>query len=419
MVPAVCQSPFRTEIEPVKRPMIAPARDAFLLMAALALTLAAGCGGDEEASGVTVVEELRGDTVVMVSSGEPERVRIDEVEVLWQSDEFDGARMPQMARFGDHLVIGDLWRVHVVSIQDGEARTFGRRGQGPGEIRTAIRSVGGFEPDTIAVLDEIQVLLFSLDGEFLTSHQTTGRLPFSGHVMGGSAADRLVYPLARSGRGMLWARMTHESPERKALLWHDLEADTVAVLETWDYRGTEPIFFELVKHAIASDGRVATGDPADYCIRLFHAFEEGGRTGCRERSRVPVEEGFKNRSGPDAPWNPQGDPTVRRLEANPPDVLPHFDRLLFSESGDLWVNLYHEDFAHVHRLAYSAFDWQPTVHEWEVFDRDAVLVRHVTLPGTFDLRVIGDGEAFGFFTLDTGEIVVGRVDLTGSVVPPT
>jgi hypothetical protein len=101
------------------------------------------------------------------------------------------------------------------------------------------------------------------------------------------------------------------------------------------------------------------------------------------------------------------------------DLLPHFDRLLFSESGDLWVNLYHEEFAHVHRLAYSLFDWQPTTYEWEVFDRDAVLVRHVTLPGTFDLRVIGDGEGFGFFTLDTGEVVVGRVDLTVSAVPRT
>ena len=389
----------------------------FILAAVIAF-LAAGCGADQEPYGVTVVEELRGDTVVMVSSGEPERVRIEAVEVLWQSDEFEGGRgMPRMAQLGDHLVIGDLWRVHVVSIQDGGAHTFSRRGQGPGEIRTAIRSVGGFGPDTILVLDDSQVLLFSLDGEFLASYRTTAELPFIEDVMGGSARDRVVYPLVKSGSGMLWARMTYESPERKGLIWHDLEADTVAVLESWDYRGATPVFFELVKHTISSDGRVATGDPAVYCIRLFHAFDEGDHAGCRERSRVPVEDGFKILSGPNAPWDPQGVGGVQRLEENPPDLLPHFDRLLFSASGDLWVNLYHGEFAHVHRRAYSFFDWQPTVREWEVFDREAVLVRHVTLPGAFDLRVIGDGEAFGFLTLETGEIVVGRVNLTGSAEP--
>lgn len=208
---------------------------------------------------------------------------------------------------------------------------------------------------------------------------------------------------------------------RTALLWHDLEADTAAVLETWDYKegsaqGSD-VFAELVKHAIASDGRVATGYPADYCIRLSHAFEEGGRAGCRVRSRVPIEAGFNDVS--ELEWGGR-DRFAQELKANPVNgVLPHFDRLLFSESGDLWVNLYHEEFAHVHRLFYSLSDWRPTVSEWEVFDTEAVLVRHVTLPGAFDLRVIGEGEAFGFLTLDTGEVVVGRVDLTESALSPT
>jgi hypothetical protein len=124
---------------------------------------------------------------------------------------------------------------------------------------------------------------------------------------------------------------------------------------------------------------------------------------------------------PDLDWGGR-DLLAQELRANPVDgFLPHFDRLLFSESGDLWVNLYHEEFAHVHRLFYSLNDWHPTAYEWEVFDREAVLVRHVTLPGAFDLRVIGEGEGFGFLTLNTGEIVVGRVDLTltQAGVPPT
>jgi len=71
----------------VKGTLIDPARATLLLIAALAPTLTAGCGGDGQgSSGVTVVQELNGDSVVVVSSGEAERVRIDEVEVLWQSD---------------------------------------------------------------------------------------------------------------------------------------------------------------------------------------------------------------------------------------------------------------------------------------------------------------------------------------------
>jgi hypothetical protein len=417
--------PLPTEFEAVNHPLIPPARATLLTIAALVPTLFAGCAGDEDASGVTVVQELRGDTVVMVSSGEPERVRIDAVEVLWQSDEFWG-ELPRMARLGDHLVIGDLWRVHVVSIEDGGFHTFGRQGQGPAEFGGAAWSVGGIGTDTVAAYDGSKVLLFSLDGGFLTSYRTTPHIPFSQLPTGGSARDRPVYPLVKAGSGMLWERMSTDVTtdgswtHQTALLWHDLEADTAVVLETWDYRdGTGAIFGELVKHAIASDGRVATGYPADYCIRLSHAFEEGGITGCRERSPVPIEAGFNDVSGLDSDWGGR-DRVAQELRANPVEgSLPHFDRLLFSESGDLWVDLYHEDFASIYRLFYSLFDWQPASREWEVFSREAILVRHVTFPGAFDLRVIGDGEGFGFLTLDTGEIVVGRVDLTGSGVPPT
>jgi hypothetical protein len=406
----------------LKRFLLDPARLILLMIAVLVPVLAAGCGVGADASGVTVTRELRGDTVIMVSSGDPERVRIDAVEVLWQSDEF-GGELPRMARLGDHLVIGDLWRIHVVSIHDGRSHTFGRQGQGPGEFGGALWSVGGFGTDTIAAFDGSRVHLFSRAGELFATYRTTPQLPFTQLPMGGSARDRPVYPLVRSGRGMLWERaapgweVEAGATVQTALVWHDLEADTAAVLETRDYlHGIGAVFGELVKRAIASDGRVATASPADYCIRLSNAFEEGGHTGCRQRSPVPVAAGFSDLTELGDWGGPVGsgggrDVVIQQLRTNPVDVLPHFDRLLFSESGDLWVSLFHDEYAHVHRLRYSLFNWEPASREWEVFDREAVLTRHVTLPGAFDLRVIGDGVGFGFLTLDTGEIVVGRIDL--------
>ena len=404
---------------------ITPARPTLLMIAALVpalAALAAGCGGGER-SGATVVQELRGDTVVMISSGEPERVRIDAVDVLWRSDEFVGIAAT-MARAGDHLVIGDQRRIHVVSIESSGSHTVGQQGDGPGEFQM-IHSVNGFGTDRMAAYDyrKRTLSLFSTEGELLTTYGMTFPPPFfqpQGYPWGGA-------PPVEFGGGVLWVWggwAEGDNVNKNSLIWLDPEADTLAVLETWDSqeltmspRGflmDRDVFSNLVTHAVAPDGRVATGYPADYCIQLFRVFEEGVRTGCRERSRIPVEAGFAVLP-PDLHPALQVDWEWR----NPVDLLPHFDRLLFSESGDLWVRLYHEEFAHVHPLFIQNSEFSPTIREWEVFDAEAVLVRHVTLPGAFDLQVILDDMGFGFFTLDTGEVVVGRVDLTGSAEPPT
>lgn len=217
----------------------------------------------------------------------------------------------------------------------------------------------------------------------------------------------------------------------KALVWHDLEPDTAGVLDVrhWQELEKPPIpdvlasardaFPIRVVHAIGADGRVASGDPAVYCIRLFHAFEEGVRLACRERSRIRVAAGFSPPDldlldGPIPQW-------LVDLYAweNPPDFLPHFDQLLFSDSGDLWVRTYHEEMAHAHPFLLdpqwglpALHPFRPATREWDVFDSEGVLVRQVALPKGFELRVVGDGEAFGFLTLETGEVAIGRVDLT-------
>lgn len=397
---------------------------------ALALPLATACGGDGEASSATVVRELRGDTVVLISRGEAERLRVETIEVFWQSDEFEGL-VPTMALVGDHLVIGDTRRVHVISIDGANAHTFGRSGGGPGEF-TFIGSVGELGRDIIGVFDEgtRRVSLFSLEGQLIATHRLTFPQPFVASVGAGTniGRDRVPLPLMLLQGGVVMERAASyaegDTQLQKALVWFDLEADTSAVVATWVYRNnfdveyvedtrfidSREVFANLVVHGFARDGRVAVGDPAAYCISLFRAFEEGAVMGCRERSRVPVEAGFHTfppgiQAGP---LRDRFEPKTRRTTH-----LPHFDRLLFSEFGDLWVRLYHEEFAHVHPLSRlpSQGAWEPEIREWEVLNEEGVLVRHVTFPGTFDLQVIVDGETFGFLTLDSGEVVVGRVAL--------
>jgi hypothetical protein len=406
------------------------------LAPAFALTIATACTGDGEARGAEVVRELRGDTVVLVSSGEAERVRVATVEIFWQSDEFEGL-VPIMSRVGDHLVIGDNRRVHVISLDGVNTHTFGRSGGGPGEF-TFIGSVGEIGRDIIGVFDEgtRRVTLFSLDGQVIATHRLTLPQPFVNSVgpTTNMGPDRVVLPLVTFQGGVVMERAASyaegDTQLQKALVWFDLEADTSTVVGTWAYRNNfdveyvegmrffdfREVFVNLVVHGLGRDGRVAAGDPADYCVRLFRAFEEGAAMGCRERSRVPVETGFHTfppemqvDSNPNfGPLRDRWEPRTRRTTH-----LPHFDRLLFSESGDLWVRLYHEEFAHVHPLS-RLFAWEPELREWEVLDAEGALVRHVTVPGTFDLQVIGDDEAFGFLTLDFGEVVVGRIPLDKS-----
>ncbi len=404
---------------------------ALLTLAAFASVLAAGCGADREPPGFSVVEELRGDTVVMVSSGEVERIRVEEAEVFRRSDELALEHAPSraMARIGHHLVIGDRERVHLVSTRDGRMHSFGRRGEGPGEFR-GIRAVGELGLDTIGVydFDLRRVSTFTLDGELLDSYRVTPRPPFPRPTWE-------IHPLVRWGTGVLWTMTAFlggdfAGIQSKALLWHDLEPDTAVVLDVrpWQHWDVSPftgqssatdVFPDRVVHAIGSDGRVASGDPAVYCIRLFHASEEGVRMACRERARVPVSAGFNTPDlalleRPSPPWLAD-----QLAWQNPVDSLPHFDRLLFSDSGDLWVRTYHEELAHTHPFLlhptwglWLLHPFQPTVREWEVFDPEGVLLRQVTLPAAFELRVVGEGEAFGFLTLETGEVTIGRVDLT-------
>lgn len=429
----------------MEHPQVAPNLIILLVVATLAPALTAGCGGDEEPSGATVVQELRGDTVVLVSSGEAERVRVETVEIFWQSDEFEGL-VPIMSRVGDHLVIGDNPRVHVISLDGANTHTFGRSGGGPGEF-TFIRSVGEIGRDIIGVFDEgtQRVTLFSLDGQLIATHGLTLPQPFVNSVPSSTNIGRgVVLPLVTFQGGVVMERAASyaegDTQLQKALVWFDLEADTSTVVGTWAYRNNfdveyveerrflEPreVFANLVVHGLGRDGRVAAGDPADYCVRLFRAFEEGAAMGCRERSRVPVETGFHTfPPGMQGDSNPRAGPLRDRYESKTRRTthLPHFDRLLFSESGDLWVSLYHEEFAQVHPLSRlpSLGAWEPELREWEVLDAEGALVRHVTVPGTFDLQVIGDDEAFGFLTLDSGEVVVGRIALTHvrTVTPPS
>lgn len=387
----------------------------YLLGAAM---LMSACAGDHEAAELMVREEIRGDTAVVISAGDPPLFMASAVEVTWQSHELGNPQ--SMARAGEHLVVGDGYRVHVLDSEGAHEHSFGTRGEGPGELQSS-SSVGGFGEDTIAVFDARlhRVSLYSPDGRFFDSRRATPELPFVNPSRAGP-------PLVRHGPGVLWMATENirpGEPTRAAVIWHDLDADSTTVLEVWDdlvfeeltggVFGPRDLFPPRAILAVGNDGRIAEGDGIDYCLRIRRIGDPEREMWCRETPRIPVGAGIRSPDLELLAGEPQAELVESMVgEQDPGEFLPHFDRIRFSESGEVWVRTYDEDLADIHpAIAGRRPDLAPQHRQWDVFDSDGALVKRVSLPYSFDPRVMFDDRTFGFWPLETGEITIGRAEL--------
>lgn len=380
-----------------------------------AVILIGACGADREDAPLMVRQEVRGDTAVVISSGEPPLFSASAVQVTWRSDELGDPR--SMAQLGRHLVVGDGYRVHVLNSEGAHQRSFGTRGEGPGELQRVF-SVGGFGEDTIAVFDVglRRVSLYSLDGRFFDSRRATPEPPFVNPSWHGP-------PLVRHGPGVLWTateNVTPGEPNRVAVIWHDLDADSTALLEVWDGMvfellsggvfGPKELFPSRAIVAVGDQGQIAEGDGLDYCMSVRRVDEPEIGMWCREIPRVRIGAAIRSPDLALLEGVPQAELARGYLgDQDPGELLPHFDQILFSESGDLWVRTYDQALADIHPgIVVWRPDLAPPYRHWEVFDSDGGLVRRVRLPYSFQPRVISDDGVFGFWPLETGEITIGR-----------
>lgn len=392
-------------------PRAIPIRIAWLLLAASACST--GTSADTPRSDTTRI----GDTLVVTTRGEAGRTRIDGVQVVWQSDELENPQA--MLALPDRLIVADPTRVHILSERGEHLRTVGREGEGPGEFRS-IAMLGMAGGDTVAVHDvRVQrISLLTRDGDLLREVRAAPQVPFVNPVEGNALLVR--------GTGALsfWEENVHtDRPTRTALLWRDLAGDTVAVLGTWDgikwamagdFIVHDPLFGPQALVAMAADGTIAVGDGVDYCIGIHARDATVLRKICRTTEPVPVGAAIRDPdlSRVDSETRRQALERLVRSQRIAPN-LPSFDRLLFDRRGRLWVRTVPRSLAEIHPyLLRDHPERQPTHRAWDVFDESGRLVRTVELPSTFTPQAITASEILGFVELETGEIAIGRAEIS-------
>jgi hypothetical protein len=389
---------------------------------AVVLAISAACTSGIEDNGALRAEITRvGDTTVVLNRGEPAHVRRDSIRLLWRSAALQDPST--LLRLGDRLIVGDAKRVHIVSLQGEFLRTVGREGHGPREFEH-IAEVAQFAADTVAVHDveNQRITFFTPNGDFLGSARYEPLLPYGNPVNGYLPETSVRRGLVRFRDGVvsLWReRVSWTRATRTALVWHDLQADTAAVLESWEgerwfraggqWAGTTELFPPRVIAALAPDGRLAVGNGIGYCITRHVVMQGEFRRVCRDRTPAPVGEGIHH---PD--WSRVESEFMRRARSElardqrVPRHLPHFDRLLIDEEGHLWVRTIGPEFSDLHPyLLESVPDIRPPFRTWDVFDEAGRLLSTIEIPSNFEPQVIQQRSVYGFVELQSGEVAVG------------
>jgi len=155
---------------------------------------------------------------------------------------------------------------------------------------------------------------------------------------------------------------------------------------------------------------LAEADGLQYCVRITDLAGPEVLEVCRARPRTPVTSGVRNvPDGLDLP--PEWVAGIRDLAAiqSFADYFPSLDRLLFAETGELWVRALGADAPDVHPyVSEELLELWPPYRRWESLRSDGSPGATVLLPRSFDVQLFDGRTAYGFLELGSGELVVAR-----------
>jgi hypothetical protein len=155
----------------------------------------------------------------------------------------------------------------------------------------------------------------------------------------------------------------------------------------------------------------------EYCVWVL---DHRTRRFCRDWTRVPVGDAIKQ---PDyaAVAEEAGVPLevlgpVRQVldQVEVGDLRYSLSSLNFDSDNRLWVQAVDSLTADVHPILIRwTPDRRPAYRHWDVFDTDGRLQYELFLPSRFTPWDARGNAVYGFLELETGELVVGMVEVPG------
>lgn len=383
-----------------------------LLIFSTSMTLSCERSGDRVGS-----VSSRGDTLVVTSdAGDAPTLHRGPVSVVFRDSILvHPIGVAQVA--GDLLAVADRFQVHLLDRDGTHLRSFGGRGEGPGEFK-AITGIGVLG-DTLLVLDPAlrRINFFSLDGEFAGQRF----IPVGGELASLPNLEGCSGRIGVSGReALIIARslIRLDQPTEKALARISLDTGEASVIHrvfdqewvVWGNGGLVPKdpFGPRAMVALSEKGSFAIGDGKDPCV--IRVLNDNSRTEalCHTAERVAVGPGIRD---PDLSGLSERDRENYRAMfrvQEPSSFLPYFDRLFLAQDGNLWIGILGPSFSNIHPYVPQLNDVDQT---WWAFGRDGKLTHQLSLPRRFS-PMVNTGEGLvGLMPLSNGELVVASIEI--------
>ncbi len=303
-------------------------------------------------------------------------------------------------------------------------RTFGRRGEGPGEFwqikRVYVRG------DTVLAVDTQRgTALFTLDGKLLRQRQQPLVPGYMAEGGLGVLGDGSVIVTASGPSTANLSRFVGTFTELRGLLRISPDGRTATLLRevpTFDYyrapndASYSSLTFAPTLSVAVSGENVCFGRGETYEVQCINGDGALTRILRRDVTLSPVTSAAKaqyrervrtQRPTPGHNATPQAQLDARAASAQFAATFPAFDRLVAGVNGDVWVS----EYKYQNRTrAMGEPAPSDDVTRWNVYSRDGAWTATIALPTRFSIKEVGADYVLGVSVDDDG---VERVTMYG------
>ena len=403
-----------------------------------AIMVVVGCGG-EESSGAPEVQVTDSAGVTIVTSPPADMVyaRLAEGPILSLgtlegADELMFGRIASIARDGDdNLIVADngAGEIRVFDPGGSHLRTFGRKGEGPGEFQVLSGTWPGAD-GTVVALDRrlgritrfdaagslVGTAEFAASGGALNMRGLAGQEIVLSQVMDfgvapsamASALRDLEDAIEGDGASVVFLRHRLDGELVDTLARRQGQTMSMSTSGSGGQMSLQLLVvpFSRQPTAVGSPRGVAIAGGSDYEVALYNqtgALHRILRLGLEPPLRTDEHlEAYVRNSG--SPFSDEASVQARidmYRDMPMPERLPGYDELLFTDTGELWARRYRQRGA--------------DVAHWDVFGTSGQHLGRVEIPTSFRPEEVSGGQIVGVSTDDLGveRVEVRELTLSG------